>query len=329
MPNVESHVSPPNQRIAAPVAAPVWHPATFVAMPSTNRFTHCPACLEDWMPAGEVRFALRPDAEDEMLVAALRGRLTELVYERCRRCRSLIAVDSRRDDPQLLAEIYRQLPDAYWERLNPQLYFGATLERYLGERRAGGDLWDIGCGAGNLLAAFGSQWIKTGIEPGLAGAEIARRRGLKVLVGTAATLRLEQVADAALLIDVIEHLLDPQLELAAIREMLRPGGVLAVLTGAADAWTARFAGPRWYYLHCLGHVTILSGAGLRELLGKLGFADVATHRVEHPGAVGGIRWLKRIGGNVLRRVLGKEPAAMHHFRDHQLVLAAKPIDIAH
>ncbi len=154
--------------------------------------------------------------------------------------------------------------------------------------------------------------------------EIARSKGLDTHAGTASQLRLRDVADVVLMIDVVEHLADPAQELEAAGEMLRRGGTLAVFTGDADAWLPRMARGRWYYLHCIGHVTVFSRAALGKLLETIGFTDVKGFRVEHPGGVGLPRWIARAVGNGMRAVLGRPLAAQHYHRDHQLVLASKP-----
>jgi SAM-dependent methyltransferase len=264
------------------------------------------------------------DLSDTMLssgaLASLGGRL---YYERCSRCRSLIAVDARRD-PSVLDEIYRALPDEYWTRLSPQDRFAHTLERHVRRRHSGGDLWDVGCGTGTLLLNMSDGWSKHGIEPGARAVDEARRQNLDVRQGTAATCGLREVADVVVLVDVIEHMPSPQAELDAIYQMLRPGGTFAVFTGRADARLARLSGSLWYYLHCVGHVTIVSRDALRELLERAGFVDVEVIRVEHQGGVSWWKWLQRVAGNAARVVLRRQPAGMHYLRDHQLALATKP-----
>ena len=299
-------------------------PTALSIEPACVALAKCPACGVKWSAAATVRIPVARLA-DEMLDDSLRQMLPELVYERCATCGALVATDVRRD-PQLLHSIYDQLPASYWNGLNAQTGLNQIIEGRLRERGiVQGDLWDVGCGNGNLLDSLGVQWTKRGIEPGRRAVEEARRRNLAVEIGTAASLRLREVADVVLLIDVAEHLPDPEIELRAVYEMLRPGGVILLLTGKADAWTARFAGPRWYYLHCVGHVTIFSFTSFDRLLRRLGFIDVVGYPVEHPGSVGMRRWLRRIGGNALRRVAGRHPAAMHYYRDHQLILATKPV----
>ncbi len=293
-------------------------------IPASAAVNQCPACGAPWTADGAISIPLAVDSTDEMLNESMRERLPSLKYERCRRCRSLIAIDPRRD-PALLDEIYRRLPQSYWQGLNPQAGLHAEIERRLNRRGIlDGDLWDVGCGSGSVLERFGPQWVKAGIEPGHAAVEQARAHGMNVIEGTASGLKLRNVADVVMSIDVVEHLTHPDVELQAMHDMLRPGGTLVLLTGRADAWTARFAGPRWYYLHCVGHVTVFSRVALPRLLERLGFVNVASFRVEHPSGVGLSRWIGRLSGNVARRALGRRPAPLHCYRDHQLVVASKP-----
>ncbi len=290
---------------------------------SATKLARCPACGAGWIPAETIRIPVE-GLGDQMLGESLRRELSALTYERCRACRSLLATDVRRD-PALLDRIYRQLPPSYWQGLNPHAGFAEVLQQQLQARgKVGGDLWDIGCGSGGLLAHFGPQWHKAGIEPGLAAVEAARQSGLDVIAGTASGLQLRSVADVAMLIDVMEHLTDPETELRAVYDMLRPGGIVMLFTGTADAWTARFAAGRWYYLQCIGHVTVFGATALAGMARRCGFVDVAQHRIDHPSSVSLGRWLMRIGGNALRRALRRSPGAMHCFRDHQLVVATKP-----
>ncbi len=287
-----------------------------------TRLECCPACLAAWHSSGTIRVPLRQTA-DEMLAGGLDGLLHELRYDRCGACSSLIATDERRD-PELLEEIYRTLPDSYWSHLNPQTDFAQVVDRFLVDGNIRGELWDIGCGSGNLLARLDPRWRKHGIEPGERAVAIARDKGLDVRAGTASQLRLHDVADVVLMIDVVEHLTDPLQELEAAGDMLRPGGTLAVFTGRADALLPRMARGRWYYLHCIGHVTVFSRSALRRLIESAGLTEVRSFRIEHPGGVSLPRWIARAAGNGLRAVLGRPLASLLYHRDHQLVLATKP-----
>jgi SAM-dependent methyltransferase len=263
-----------------------------------------------------------PTDQEEMLDGQLRPTLRRLLYGRCRACSSLIAIDDRRE-PDRLAAIYRSLPQSYWNHLSRQDKFGAIVEQRLLQRTMGGDLWDVGCGAGTLLAALGGQWIKHGIEPGHNAVAQARTNGFDIHAGTAAELNQISVADVVTLIDVIEHMPEPGDELRAIYKMLKPGGHLLVFTGDANSLTARIAGKQWYYLQCIGHVTVFSAFALERVLAQIGFVNVETDLVDHQGATRLGRWIRRILGNGIRTIRRQPLAPIPYFRDHKLVLASK------
>jgi SAM-dependent methyltransferase len=280
----------------------------------------CPACHAAWACSEELDTV--PDCADVMLTvlpAALQRRLR---YGRCGGCATIVAVDERRR-PGLLARAYEALPEQYWSELANARRFSSQLERHLAGHARGWELWDVGCGAGEMLAHLRQPWRKHGIEPGRRAVETARSRQLDVRLGTAASLGLADLADVVTAIDVVEHLLDPATELQAIRRMLRPGGIVALFTGAADDLVPRLAGPAWYYLRCAGHVTVFSRSGLRSLLENVGFEPIRTYRIEHASAVSAVDWARRYLGNIARRALGRGQAATHFFRDHQLVIARR------
>ena len=97
-----------------------------------------------------------------------------------------------------------------------------------------------------------------------------------------------------------------------------------LFTGNADAWYARCAKGLWYYLHCVGHVTVLSRDGLQGMLRDAGFGGVEVHRADHESSVSFAAWWGRYFTNGVRKRLGRIPAPLHYYHDHQLGLAWKP-----
>jgi SAM-dependent methyltransferase len=282
----------------------------------------CPACCRPWRSRRSIRMQL-PLGQEEMLTGQIRTRLTQFCYGRCSWCSSLIAIDERRD-PERLHAIYESLPESYWNQLSPQDRFAGIVEQRLLSRLPTGDLWDVGCGTGSLLGALGCHWKKHGIEPGQNAVALAKEKGFDVWEGTPAQLQKTSVADAITLVDVVEHMLDPLCELSAVYNMLRPGGHLLVFTGDANSLTARIASEKWYYLQCVGHVTVFSACALRRSLEQIGFVNVKCSIVDHQGAKGLSQWIGRIIGNGLRNLLNKHWAPVPYFRDHKLVMACKP-----
>lgn len=282
----------------------------------------CPACGAAWRTRGKVHVPLAA-SNDPMLGGGLALPLPALDYQRCASCGTLVAADARRDADRLAA-IYRALPEGYWQQLATDPGFADVVTAAVAQRVSAGDWCDVGCGDGGFLERLPAGWRGAGIEPGQRAVDDARRRGLHVQLGTASTLALEGAADVCSLVDVAEHLLDPEAELRAVYRMLRPGGVVVVLTGDAGTVFARLAGAQWYYLHCVGHVTVFSCEGLVSLLARCGFEDIEARAIEHPGAKGLVHWCRRYAGNTLRRLLGRPAATFPYHGDHQLVIASRP-----
>ena len=274
--------------------------------------------------------ALRPHASipadylDEVsYTSELRSRVPALRYGRCRKCGAIWATDARRDE-ELLARIYAELPAQYWTNLSGHQ---PTFDRWDGllQRFARGlVLCDVGCGDGKFLEGISRRWEKHGLEPGREAAARCRGRGLDVAVGTPLTTNAPGTYDVVTCIDTIEHMLHPQVELDAMARMLRPNGLLFVLTGDAGLWTARLPGSRWEYLHCVGHVSILSRRALLEMMKRTSL-EVLYHRtVNHHAGIELIPWLWELARNYSRRARGyRRYRRMHYHHDHQLVIARK------
>jgi 2-polyprenyl-3-methyl-5-hydroxy-6-metoxy-1,4-benzoquinol methylase len=141
---------------------------------------------------------------------------------------------------------------------------------------------DVGCGVGLLLdEARRHGWRTQGVELSDWGVRRARHLGLDVFQGT-----LEEAGfapssyDAVFMIDVLEHLADPVRTLAKVSQVLRPGGVLCLVTPDAASSAARLLGRRWWGM-LPGHVVLFPHRRLCELLRTVGFGI----RSQRPGAL--------------------------------------------
>jgi 2-polyprenyl-3-methyl-5-hydroxy-6-metoxy-1,4-benzoquinol methylase len=172
-----------------------------------------------------------------------------------------------------LHDLYRDMTDeAYLVEEAGRRATGARLLDLVGPFVPGGRLLDVGCGPGLLLDEARRRGYETiGLELSRASAEHARDTlGLDVR-----ELALEDFEDerggfdVVVLADVIEHLDDPVDGIARCAALLRPGGVLCVVTPDPSSPTARAAGRRWWG-YVPAHTCLLPRATLRELLAAAG-----------------------------------------------------------
>jgi len=178
-----------------------------------------------------------------------------------------------------LHDLYRAMrDDAY---LDQEAGRRATARRLLdlveGQATGRGTLLDVGCGHGLLLdEARRRGWTVRGLELSASGrAHATEVLGLDVADATLESLDPQRDGDldAIVLADVLEHFDDPVGAVRAAAALLRPGGVLCVVTPDPASRTARLAGERWWgYLPA--HTYLLPRSTLRGLLAAEGLEPV-------------------------------------------------------
>jgi SAM-dependent methyltransferase len=261
--------------------------------------------------------------DEPFLDDVLRKQLPELKLRRCRKCSCLWADDARQDEATLVAA-YERVSDSYFEPAdNDPRYqrFYEWLEQLMKQHVSGRTILDVGCGDGTFLSALSNDWCKRGVEPSVSGARLARQRNLDVQCGTLDTSANPYEVDLISALDVIEHVVDPNQFVKSLKRNLRKGGAVLLLTGDADAYPARLAGPQWSYLRWCGHISVFSQAGLRRLLESHGFEVIASQRCEHPSSPGAVAWWRVHLLEPARRVLGRSSSWYPFWRDHQTVVA--------
>jgi SAM-dependent methyltransferase len=133
-----------------------------------------------------------------------------------------------------------------------------------------------------MLAYFGDEWDRYGVEPARAAVEIAERRGVKVLADTLDNLGPDVAPfDAVLAIDVVEHLVEPVPFFRRISELLKPGGVFVLLTGNTSALAWRLQGSMFWYCSLPEHVSFYDRRSLDELGRRSGLVRVDFHELSH------------------------------------------------
>jgi SAM-dependent methyltransferase len=150
--------------------------------------------------------------------------------------------------------------------------------------RGSGRLLEIGCAYGFFLQEAGRFYDVAGIEIADGAVAFCRSRGLSVVNGVVEESSLAQfgMLDVIVLLDVIEHLPDPQSTLALCRKRLNPGGVIVITTGDFASLYARLAGPRWRLMTPPQHLWFFTPDSVGRLSHSLGLKLEAC---DHPWKV--------------------------------------------
>ena len=147
---------------------------------------------------------------------------------------------------------------------------------YLPIFKGASDVLDIGCGRGELLAAFKEAGVSArGVDVNDAMVEVCRSQNLRVEQGEALAY-LERQPDASLggfaAIQVVEHFKPPYLArvLETAHHKMRPGAPLVIETINPSCWLAFFE----TYLRDLTHERPLHPDTLKYLVEASGFTGV-------------------------------------------------------
>jgi SAM-dependent methyltransferase len=234
-----------------------------------------------------------------------------------------------------LHELYREMSDdAYLGEEPGRRATAAHLLDLIGAQVAGGRLLDVGCGHGLLLDEARSRGYETvGLELSRSAARHARE-ALRLDVHEQPVESFVDLEgfDVVVLADVIEHLDDPVAAVDRCAGLLRPGGVLCVVTPDPSSLTARIAGRRWWGF-VPAHACLLPRATLRELLTARGL--VISTDVPLVRSFSARRWVsglaERLGraGKPVERLAGALPdgASLSLALHDERVILANRVDI--
>lgn len=224
-----------------------------------------------------------------------------LVHTRVRQCTNP-GCGLQFADPQLSDQ---DLECAYTELYYPpdgrehRIRFENTPERTLEQvfaglaGRLGGvrglRLLDYGCGRGTLLSVAESEGMSVeGVEPdpvarGIAGQRFGGRiyASIEELLKGRRSVRFDLIS----LWTVIEHLREPWVDLAQLRELLQPGGWLLISTMDVRCLRARVEGQKWENYANPTHFYYFDRCSLERAIRKGGFESCAVWRlrVRHQG----------------------------------------------
>lgn len=138
---------------------------------------------------------------------------------------------------------------------------------------ASGKLLELGCAYGFFLAEAKTYFEVQGIEVSDSAASFCRARGFDVEQGT---ITAEYVArrapfDAVVMLDVVEHLMEPDKVMELVRVALKPGARLMLTTGDWESTMSRIMGRNWRLMTPPQHAFFFSPRTLSAMLTRVGF----------------------------------------------------------
>ncbi len=137
-----------------------------------------------------------------------------------------------------------------------------------------GRILDIGCNSGAFLSAFSANWEREGVELSATLSEVARKRlpGCRIY-----SLPFEDLDfgsgsfDVVTSFAVIEHVYDPRRFVLEAFRILKPGGVLVLMTGDRGSEMARRYGDDWPLYLSPDHVSYFNADSFLTLVRSAGF----------------------------------------------------------
>jgi 2-polyprenyl-3-methyl-5-hydroxy-6-metoxy-1,4-benzoquinol methylase len=142
-----------------------------------------------------------------------------------------------------------------------------------------GSLLDIGAAGGIFLDMARRQGYDIeGIEPSeFLVKEAEKRYGIKLFKGTVEEYKTEKKFSIITLLDIVEHLVNPDDFMTKVDGLIEENGLLVVVTPDVGSLAARLAGKRWWHYR-VAHINFFNLASLRCLLEKHGYEIISKKR---------------------------------------------------
>lgn len=139
-------------------------------------------------------------------------------------------------------------------------------------------LWlDVGAGTGEVVQASKEAGFQAiGLEPSNYLANVAAKLGREVLQENLFTFNADKF-DVISFIDVIEHVEKPKELLSKAKSLLKPAGILVIVTPDISSFAARLFRNSWWHIRP-AHIGYFSRVTLGRLLSDLNFQILSMVR---------------------------------------------------
>jgi len=157
--------------------------------------------------------------------------------------------------------------------------FKTILKRLAKLDKPGNKILDVGAASGIFLnQAKMDGYNVYGIEPSAFLVQEAKELyGLQLQQGTIEDYREQDKFSIITLLDIIEHLVEPDEFMDQVDALIEPGGILIIVTPDIDSLPARIVGKRWWHYRT-AHVNFFNKKSLVHLLSKHNYQIILKKR---------------------------------------------------
>ena len=160
-----------------------------------------------------------------------------------------------------------------WVRIFEHANNRRTWKRISENVRSGARILEIGVGSGSFLAFArdrGCSVLGCDLSPSVCN-RVSRRYGVPMHCGPVDQIPVGPNFDIAILNHVLEHVAEPVTLLTAVRQRMRPGGLVHIAVPNIECWEATLPGWNSYEPY---HLTYFSPATLASAVAKAGISIV-------------------------------------------------------
>ncbi len=138
---------------------------------------------------------------------------------------------------------------------------------------------DFGCGNGDqLLLLKNKGHMVKGVDFDKKAIKVAIKKGINAK--SVSELRTNEEYDIISLLNVIEHLPDPEMTLKMLFNNLSSNGKLMIETPNSRSFLSKRFKKNWRGLECPRHLVVFSNQGLDDLLLRCGFKISSVYRIK-------------------------------------------------
>ena len=159
------------------------------------------------------------------------------------------------------------------------------IERFTSSR---GRVLDIGCNIGIFLSvAKENGWDCYGIDINKSVEKECKQKGIKFAATTLERAKFKkEYFDVIILNDVIEHVHEPKKLMLLVKQFLKKGGIVFLVTPDIGSVTAKVMRRRWHHLKPDEHLTYFTQATMKRLLNDAGLSVLYAKRLGRERSLG-------------------------------------------